>query len=242
MDSEPYIDPLASVFPPTDNPRFSNLNWPVWDNNVFDRDVQALEDGRKLAFIAGTTYVRYAVSLERPKILSELLDKVTLNFLGRWGITGFIIGQDKALYLTQDDRNLLACYRSGVLFAINTLREADVPDNVNKDNVKELIDALESYAHVHFVTMAELGPAIMEAAELENVLTEVSMLELAQESEQHGDSEDEAGTKPKNVVETESENMGGSTRRGKRAKSKKAKKAKKQVARDGKHLESQVKG
>ncbi|KAJ4351484.1 uncharacterized protein N0V89_006827 [Didymosphaeria variabile] len=182
MDNDAFVDPLANLFPQADKPRFANLDWPVWDEGVFDPNMQALEDGHELAFIAGTAYVRRSVSLERPPGLPEFLDKATLNFLGRWGINGFIIGKEKAVVQIKDSHDLLASFRSGVLFAIEKLRELQVPKDVNEGVLKELIDALEAHAHGHFVAMAELGPGIAEALRVESVLTRLGLREIEEDS------------------------------------------------------------
>ncbi|KAF2451551.1 hypothetical protein P171DRAFT_438264 [Karstenula rhodostoma CBS 690.94] len=189
MDSDTYTDPLASLFRPTDKPRFANLDWPVWDSAVFDRNVQALKKGHELAFIAGTTYVRRAVSVQRPKKLPELVDKATLNHLGRWGFTGFIIGEERALEQIEEDRDLLSSFRSGVFFAMNHLRNAEVPGDVNKEDLKEVIDALESYTHGHFVAMAELGPGVAEAVRVENAFMELNAMRMADDSESQEEDE-----------------------------------------------------
>ncbi|KAL1593193.1 hypothetical protein SLS60_010801 [Paraconiothyrium brasiliense] len=181
MEGDMSVDPLASLFQPVEKPRFANLDWPVWDEGVFDPHMQALEDGHELAFIAGTAYVRRCVSLGRPSDLAELLDKPTLNFLGRWGINGFVIGKENAVAQIKDSLDLLASFRSGVLFAISKLRELQVPKEVNGDILKELIDALEAHAHGHFVAMAELGPGVAESLRVENVLTRLGLMEVAEE-------------------------------------------------------------
>lgn len=197
MDSDAHTDSFASLFRPTHKPRFADLDWPVWDGDVFDPDMQALNNGHELAFIAGTTYVRRAVSVERPRNLRELLDKATLNHLGRFGVTGFVIGEERALERMEEDRDLLASFRSGTLLAIDELRNAKVPDDANKDDLKEFIDALESFVHVHFVAMAELGPGVAEAVRAENVLTGLTAMRIAEDSEGHEieeHSEDELTT------------------------------------------------
>ncbi|KAK7187489.1 uncharacterized protein CC84DRAFT_1172488 [Paraphaeosphaeria sporulosa] len=197
MESDTYTDPLASLFRPADKPRFASLNWPVWDGAIFDPNMRANRDSDKLAFIAGTVYVRHAVSLRRPKIMLKLLDQATLNHLARWGINGFVIGEERASERIERDRDLLASFRSGVLLAMDELRKAEVPNNVNQDDLKEVIDALESYVHGHFVEMAELGPAVAEAVRAEDALAQTNAMTMAEEfgsDGKYGESEEEGTT------------------------------------------------
>ena len=133
MEADTYINPLEALLRPAERPRFAHLDWPVWDGNVSDLKMQSSKDGDKLAFVAGTVYVRYAVSSKRPRTLCEYLDNNTLNHLARWGIKGFIIGEERASERIEEDLSLLDSYRSGVLLAMHELRKkAEVPDNVNK--------------------------------------------------------------------------------------------------------------
>lgn len=247
MEDESQTDSLDSLFPPVDKPRFANLDWPIWDGSVFDPNVQALDDGSEMAFIAGTLYVRYAVSTRRPENLTGLLDGATRRFLARWGIEGFIIGKRNAIELVRDDLDLLSNYRSGVLFAIKKLRECDIPEEVNKDDLFELLDALEAYAHEHYVAMSQLGPGVAAAQRLDNFLGRLGEDRTTEESHNDDDGEGEGYSEEEfdneDVLEdkskessknSEQDNMNSevqesSARQRKRAKSNKAKKAKRQA-------------
>lgn len=195
MEGDSYTDPLAALLRPTVRPRFASLDWAVWDGNqIFDPDMQSREDGPRLALVAGTTYVRQAVSIKRPETLSKHLDNNTLNYLARWGIKGFLIGEERASERIEGDHNLLDSYRSGVLLALSELRKAKVPDNVNKKDLKEVIDALEFYTHGHYVEMAEIGPGIAARIRAENVLAQQFMaMKMAQNSEDHEGGEESDG-------------------------------------------------
>ncbi|KAF1965270.1 hypothetical protein BU23DRAFT_574991 [Bimuria novae-zelandiae CBS 107.79] len=153
-----YTDPLASAFQPTQKPCFADLEWPVWDQGIFDRDNRALDNAHELAFIAVTLYTRRAVNYDRLEPLSALLDKATLNFLGGWGINGVTLTRDEVLSEVEGDQELLLSFFSGVLYAIEKLRKTEVPQGVCEDNMRELVDAFEAHAHEHFVAMVHLVP------------------------------------------------------------------------------------
>lgn len=170
MDTDAHADPLATLFRSTYKNRFAELDWPTWDRGVFDSKMQASADGQELSFVAGNIYTRRVLSLERPKKLSELLDKDTLNFLGRWGISGFRTTHQEVLEQVQGNQELLASFQSGVLYAINNLRTAEVPEGINRDVLMELLDVMEADGHDQFVSMAEIGADIAEKQRIEEML------------------------------------------------------------------------
>ncbi|KAJ4301496.1 hypothetical protein N0V90_003588 [Kalmusia sp. IMI 367209] len=150
-------DPIESLFPPSYN-RYMDIEWPLWNYDVLYNSIKKRDDGYILAFFAGNNYVYRSLTFELPAPLQppqNRVDTATRNYLLFWTMSEFKVDPKEYMEMIEDDQDLLSSFLLGVLYMIDKLKKAVVPEVVQKERFLELLTSLEVNAHQQFTTYYE---------------------------------------------------------------------------------------